>query len=308
MRTLFGTLCLLVAAGSAVARAQTGTIDCQAGQTDDGRPTALWLDAIQQLKGDAAAAAAATPRPLTVGEIAWEESICSRKTAWQERREALAAPYRPADPPLTIRILTGNRGGEDAFAPDARTIAFDLSRLVAEYGDARSEVNALRIDRLFAHEYSHLMQQAWLALHPQPQATAMERAELAIWREGLGNYESLSERWRSRAGEFSPAAREALDRLVPVYVARLAGLACVTAGVEAERIAGLSQGAFDRKWGALPAALWLEIDVARRPEALREFVQSGTAGVRELARRHLTPSQFAELEAARAKSAACAPG
>ena len=53
----------------------------------------------------------------------------------------------------------------------------------------------------------------------------------------------------------------------------------------------------------LELALWLESDVARPPRASRDFVQCGAA-----ARHHLSPSQFAALETARARSTRCDPG
>jgi hypothetical protein len=309
LRSLVFVLWILATAPAGAERSGPAAIEYVAGQTPDGHPSALWLDAVRLLKGTSAASAAAAPRSLSDAEAAWEERIRSRETLWTARRESLAAPFRPVTPPEPVRILMGNRGAEDAFAYDAKTIAFDLSRLAAEYGDARTDENGLRIDRFFAHEYTHLLQKAWLLEHPQPAGTELERAGLAIWREGLGNYYSLSARWRSQAGRDSPAAREALARLVPVYVVRLSSLACASAEEAAALVAGLSQGPFEHKWGALPVALWLESESARRPGALRDFVQSGVAGLHALERRHLSPSQLAELEAARARSSRCgSPG
>jgi hypothetical protein len=264
---------------------------------------------VRRLHGDEAAReAAASLRPLAAGERAWETLVRSRRPAWETRRAPLAAPFLPVAAPAGVRVVLGNGGAEDAFTHDPRTIGFDLSRLVSEYGDAGSEENRARIDRFFAHEYSHLLQKAWLADHPQPAATPVERAELGIWLEGLGNWYSLAGRWRAVDGVESAASRAARAELEPVLVARMRALACASAEEEGALVADLSMGPFTKKWGALPAALWLEIEAASSPDALRAFVQGGAASVRDLARRHLAPELFAELEAARAKSSGCAAG
>ena len=52
------------------------------------------------------------------------------------------------------------------------------------------------------------------------------------------------------------SVRSALERLEPRFVARLAALACGSPDAET-LIADLSEGRFEEKWGALPAALWL---------------------------------------------------
>jgi hypothetical protein len=201
--------------------------------------------------------------------------------------------------------VVGNRGGEDAFTHDARTIGFDLSRLEAEYGDARDAENLARIDRFFAHEYTHLLQKAWLAEHPQPQSTPFERAELAIWLEGVGNYYSLSPRWRSRGAAEAEPARAALAELEPVFVERMKALACASPEQEAAATRDLSTGPFSKKWGALTVALWLDRETRRSPAALRDFVQAGAPASLALAGRHLPRAARAELEAARARSRSC---
>jgi hypothetical protein len=275
----------------------------------DGAASPLWLELVGRLRaGDREAlAAAAAPRPLAPAERDWEALIRARAPAWQTRRRELAIPFQPIEPPAAIRVVLGNRAGEDAFTHDPRTIGFDLSRLAAEYGEATSDENRQRIDRFFAHEYTHLLQKAWRRAHPGEPRTAFERAELGMWLEGLGNYYSLSDRWRSRAGQPPPDARTALADLEPVLVARMSALACASAAEEAALTADLSQGPFTRKWGALPVALWLEAEASAGPDVLARFVRPGPPAVGELARRHLPAALAAELDRARARSTACPP-
>jgi hypothetical protein len=297
-------------APAANAAAAPSRIEVVVAIAEDGTARAPWLELVRRRKSDEVAEEAArVSRPLTAGESGWAELIRWHAAAvWPARLAELASPFAPVEPPAAVRVVLGNRGGEDAFTHDPVTIGFDLSKLAALYGEAGSEENGDRIDRLFAHEYVHLLQKAWLPAHRQPQASPLERAELEAWAEGLGNYHSLSKAWRASAGIPSPKARAALERLEPVFVERMAALACATPEEAARLTADLSNGPFDRKWGALTVALWIDREASADPRAVRGFVQSGASAVRDLARRHLGPDRFAALGRAREKSRACRPG
>lgn len=278
--------------------------------TPEGAPTELWLDLVRRLRSSESAVSAATAvrRPLADGELAWERLIRSRVEAWQARRAELARPFQPVALPGSIRIVLGNRGAEDAFTHDPRTIGLDLSRLVSEYGAAASAENRERIDRFFAHEFTYLLQKAWLAERPLRTGKPYARAELGMWLEGLGNYYSLSGKWRSTHGIASPAARAALAELEPVLVAHMAALACASEEDAAPLLGTLSMGPFTRKWGALPVALWLEAEASADTDALTRFVQMGPTGVHDFVRHHLPPTLAADLDRARTRAAACLEG
>lgn len=271
-----------------------------------GAPGALWLELLaRRLPAPAVAAAAAERRPASPADLAWIELVRSRLPSWETRVAALAELFAPVAPPATVRVVLGNRAGEDAWTHDPTTIAFDVSRLEREYGPAGEAENRARIDRFFAHEFTHLLQKAWFPAHPQPMATPFELAELEMWTEGLGNWYSLSERWRATPEGPSIAAREALSRLGPVLVERMSALACAGEAESARLRADLSNGPFARKWGALPVALWLELEATRSDRALRDFVRGGVASVGELARRYLPTELSARLEDARHRSRTC---
>jgi hypothetical protein len=241
---------------------------------------------------------ASAPKPLTEPERAWRALLEERAARFDPTE--LDALFAPVPPPAFVCIAIGNRGAEDAFTHDATTMGFDVSRLQAEYGDAAQ--NTDRVDRFLRHEYVHLLQKAWLAEHPYPAGTPLRTALLGIWTEGLGNYYSLSSRWR---GASSEPARAALERLHPRLVERLAALACAPRDRAAALLADLSMGKFEEKWGALPAALWLEAEAARSDAALRDFVLAGPDGIWRIAERHLTAEHRAKLREIRALSAAC---
>lgn len=305
MRRLVLTCALLLPAGAAAAIERISlTVAVEA----NGRATPLWAEVLERRgnSADSVEAAVELRRPLDAREAAWARRFAALATDIPTRLEVWAALFAPVEGPAAIRVVLGNRGGEDAMTHDATTIAFDLAKLQALYGDAESAENRARLERLFLHEYVHLLQKAWLAQHPQPAASAFERALGEIWSEGLGNLVSMSDRWRSDGGRPSPAAVEALARLEPRFVERLAALACATPTEAARLTADLSNGPFAEKWGALTAALWLEREASLDRRALRRFVQAGTPGVLDLAGRHLSRQSSMLLTAARERSRACA--
>lgn len=258
--------------------------------TDDAQ---LWQTMIRKLSGPEAVAS----RSMNDGQRAWAALIRTRAAAWPAEIPALAKNYAPVPAPEVATIVIGNGGGHDAFTHDATTIGFDVARLHAEYGDAALPENRERIDRFFRHEYVHLLQKAWLREHPYDASTPLRAALLGIWAEGLGNTYSLSERWRGDA----EAAQHARAELEPRFVARLAALACASKADADALTADLSMGRFDRKWGALPVALWLQAE----PGSERDLVLAGPEGIWDLATRHLPEGTRAILREARAAAALC---
>jgi hypothetical protein len=256
----------------------------------------LWLSMIHRLHGPDATPSS---QPMTEAQQAWAALIRSRSQRWESEIPALSAHFAPVPGPEIATIAIGNGGGEDAFTHDATTIGFDVARLHAEYGDAASPENTARIDRFFRHEYTHLLQKAWLAQHPYTADTPLRAALLGIWKEGFGNYYSLSPRWRG------DLAVKTLSELEPRFVARLAALACASPSTADALTADLSMGRFDQKWGALPVALWLDADASRSPDALRQFVLAGPDGVWNLAERHLSEDLRAVLREARVAADLC---
>lgn len=271
----------------------------ESGYGEDGTPTPAWRAALAGLRGGPVTPSA--PRVPTAGEAAWAAAIRGRAAHWPAEVAALRAPFEPLAGPAEIRLLVGLGDGEDAFSPEDRTVAFDVARLAALYGDATLPENGARLDRFFRHECTHVLQKAWLATHPYPARTPLRSALLDLWKEGQGNLHSLSARWRTPQGELTAGARAALDRLVPRLVARLAALAGASPEAAARLRAGLSTGPFEAKWGALPVALWLAEAQGREPGALRTYVTAGPEGIWELGARHLPEALrpvWRELQAA----------
>lgn len=286
----------LLAALSAAEACQATELELVTGVGPDGRPDAVWLDAVRVFHDEAALASlAASARPLSAPEIAWRNLIRERMRRWPADLERLQAPFAGTAPPPSVVVAVGNQGGNDAFSPGPAAIAFDLQRLQALYGDAGDPANADRIDRFFAHEFTHVMHKAWQRQHGFEPATPLEAALWESAREGIGNYRSLSARWRDANGDLTEHAIATLARLEPVFVERFAALAHANEA-EAEALrAGLSMGPFEDKWGALPVALWLVLETRHSEQALADWVAGGPWAVLDLARRNLAPGLAARL-------------
>jgi hypothetical protein len=306
---LLGTVCLISALRAQVADKPTSALRLVWGVTDAGEASDQWLAMLRKrLRPEAYDSVAPLRKPVTADERAWGELIQSRTSAWKQEIPTLAELFRPIRPPEEVLIVIGNRGAEDAFTHDPMTIGFDLAALQANYGDARLPVNKDRLDRFFRHEFVHVLQKAWLPAHPWVMDTPLRTAIAEIWTEGLGNYYSLSPRWRSTKGKRPDIAARTLGTLEPRFVVRLAALACAGPDAASVLTRDLSWGQFERKWGALSVALWLEAEPKAPAEALRHFVVSGPAGVWELARRHLpSPLRTSLMEASMADSLCSAP-
>lgn len=293
-----------VAAAAALASAMVHPTDLvraarlavQVGQEKDGTPTARWL-AAASLFNDAAtvAALAAESAPFDAAEAAWRDLVVSRSDAWTAAMPGLERPFRDTEPPALLYVLVGNVGAMDAFVVDDTTIAFDVGALQRIYGDASTPENGARIDRFFAHEYTHVVHRAWRAQRDLELHSQLERALWDCLTEGLGNYRSLSDRWFADDTQLSERARIVLARLQPILVDRLGRLATASDEEAVELTRGLSMGPFDEKWGALPVALWLAEEVAADPDALTHWIERGPWGVLDLARRHLPADLAAGL-------------
>ena len=276
------------------------------GVTEAGEATDQWLAMLRKrLSPEEYDSVAPQRKPLTTDEGAWADLILSRAMTWEREIPTLSELFRPIRPAGEVLIVIGNRGAEDAFTHDPTTIGYDLAALHANYGDARMPENRDRMDRFFRHEFVHLLQKAWLAVHPWVMDTPLRAAIAEIWGEGLGNYYSLSARWRSNDGRRSDAAASALAVLEPRFVARLAALACARPDAAAALTGDLSWGTFERKWGALTTALWLEGEPEAPAQALRHFVVAGPAGVWDLADRHLPGALRAVATEARMADSLC---
>jgi hypothetical protein len=277
-----------------LACASPGRLELRLGFEPDGTATPEWRAAVETHTGTKPAW---DPCPLAEEEAAWLALLRSRLPSWEVRVPELCVPFEGLCAPARVALVVGHQHGEDGFGLGGEVVYFDLSALVRAYGAAAEPANPARLDRFFAHEYTHVLHWRWARAHPQPSSTPLELALWAMAREGLGNLRSLSESWVGPGGALTLLARDTLAELEPILVERLAALARATPAEEAALTAGLSTGPFRKKWGALPVALWLAEESRGDDRRLRPFVAQGGAGVLALARRHLAQELAARLPA-----------
>lgn len=298
---LFGLRWLLVVLSFAATPSTAGTSDSihlnlVLGYTDHGLATTAWKEAVRH-RYDAALldSVVSHMRRVSTSEHAWKELIVSRLEAWRVMTDSLLAPFEGTVPPDTVTILLGLHGGNDAFTFAPSTICFDLGRLHREYGPATAAVQIGRIDRFFAHEYTHLLHKAWAREHPVALTTPLD---VALWEclvEGVGNYRSLNRRWVEPGGRLTEHARSVLAQLEPVFVRRISALASADDDEAPRLMEGLSDGRFDRKWGALTVALWLVQETEWDDRRMKPWIDAGPEGVLDLARRYLAEERRSQL-------------
>jgi hypothetical protein len=258
------------------------------GFTQDGAMTDEWCEAIREWHTPASLERLTRDSvAVPVQVMEWMELIESRLPSWGGMIDSLRLPFVGIPPPDTIIVLLGIRGGNDAFSPSALTICFDLDRLFAEYGPASAVINHRRIDRFFAHEFTHILHGIWATRYGLQPETPLEIALWICLKEGLGNYRSLSEKWVDPQGELTDHAHVVLKRLEPTFVERISALEHASEEDVPHLMQGLSMGPFEQKWGALPVALWLAREAGGNDRNLRQWVEKGPWGILELARMYL---------------------
>jgi hypothetical protein len=271
-------------------------LNVEPGVEPGGWPSPAWLSAVRAFNDEVALEALAGVRkPWSEQESAWARLIASRSAEWAARQGELQVPFGDVEVPDAVTIVLGNQGGNDAFVAGDNVIGFDLSRLLAVYGPASAPGNSDRIDRFLAHEYTHILHKAWRRNAGLLLTTPLEHALWGCLTEGLGNYRSLSARWRDDQRRLTPLAMQTLERLQPEFTTRIAALEHATGGEAETLMAGLSMGPFEQKWGALPVALWLAREAQEGDAALHYWVEQGPRGVLELARKHLPADLAARL-------------
>lgn len=283
------------------------------GLTDTGRPTAEWIDAIRDRVGASdLATIEQTARPLSADETAWRTLIASEAGAWCEAIPRLNAPFRHVSPPINPGILLGNQGGGDGFTHDPNDVAIDLHEMTQAYADMPDGDRHALVRRLLAHEYTHLLLHRWMDAHGWSEASVthdpFRRALRTLYNEGIANYRSIEDpRWVGADGALTPHARDTLAALQPVMLERLQGLAAHPSDEDAAHLLrNISQGPLERKWGAIPIALWLADATYGDPQRMAAWIEGGPDGILGLAVHHGDPQYRRAFEALLAQGRASA--
>jgi hypothetical protein len=265
-------------------------ITFEQGVDESGNLTKVWLDVIQdQFSKEELDQVINIKKKLSDSEIEWANLIGSKLSHWEKQFEDIAIPFSNIQIPDKISVVVGNTGKVDAFTSrEIETKIFlNLSVLFREYGNAGSQENKGRIDRLFAHEFTHLLHYQWFKKNPYIPGTPLEKALKRCLVEGIGHYRSISDKWRDKNGHITDHAEKTLLSLEPVFVQRLIAIKYATETEATVLMQDLSMGRFNEKWGALTVALWLVKESAGDDKNLIKWINLGPDGILTLALNHL---------------------
>jgi hypothetical protein len=229
-------------------------------------------------------------RALTKEELEWEQLIRAQAVQWNMFPDSLMIPFGDIPMKDTIYVLLGCFGTDDAFTYKDQTVCFDLTAFSNVYGSAILPVNRSRIDRIFAHEFTHLIHKEW-AIRNNLQLKNFR--DSILWEclyEGIGMYRSLPERWMPRNDTVPEITQNALKNLAPVFVDRMIAIHRDTVLTSEQRRllhAGLSRGPVDKKWGAFTVGIWLAMEADGDDRKLVLLMNRGLEAVLELAGRYL---------------------
>jgi hypothetical protein len=255
---------------------------------------AIWKDALQSRMSAAQLDSfARIKRPLSKEEEAWKSLIISKTVIWNTWRDSLGIPFQNIHLHDTVHILLGYLGNDDGFTYGARTVCFDVTAFYRAYGDAQLPENSNRIDRIFAHEYTHLLHKAWARKTNWQMLSFKDSIIWECWYEGMGNYRSLNVKWLPVNGELPAISRQTLDSLCPIFADRMHTIQTKTYFTSAEKRqiqANLSRGSFTKKWGAVPIAIWLALEARGNDNNLIPLINMGPAAVDYLASKYMTCS------------------
>lgn len=259
-----------------------------------------WLDALQTRQSKTYLdSVARITRPLTANEHDWLTLIQSRTTRWNSFRDSLNAPFDRITLSDSIFVLTGYQGGDDGFTYGHQTICFDLTAFYDNYGPATSDENNSRIDRIFSHEYTHLLHKAWAKTNNLVLKNFQDSILWECLYEGMGMYRSLAKKWTLQHDSLPIITREALDRLYPVFIDRLTQIQKLENPTASEKVAlnkNLSRGSVDKKWGAFPVAIWLMLESKGDDKNLVPWINAGPKSIPELAKKYLPEEQRQKLQ------------
>lgn len=233
---------------------------------------------------------AALERRLYPDEVEWLHLIHLKLSVWNSFRDSLHAAFPAQSVYDTIYVMVGYLGADDGFTYGLQTVCLDLTALASAYGDAKLEENNNRIDRIFAHEYTHLLHKAWVGDNKLAVQSFSDSIHWECLYEGVGMYRSLNQRWLPAGGVLPGATQEVLEQLYPVFTDRMIRIATSAdlSYQEKEMLnANLSRGPVSRKWGAFTVAIWLLLETGGDAKKLAACINEGPAVVIRLAKKYL---------------------
>jgi hypothetical protein len=271
-------------------RENSETIIIQSGFVQD-KASGIWLEALKsRIPADKLDSVSRIRWEPTGLEKKWKKIIESKTSAWNSIRDSLSIPFKSLKLSDTIFVLVGFGGYDDGFTYGPQTVCLDLTALQREYGNADLPENVSRIDRLFAHEYTHLLHKAWAINSRHELRTFRDSILWECLYEGIGMYRSLNSRWLPVQGKLPEITIKTLKELYPVFVDRINVIQSGKPMNNEEKMAlnkNLSRGAVNKKWGAFPVAIWLALEAKGDERNLGYWVNLGPEAVLKLSKKYI---------------------
>lgn len=229
-------------------------------------------------------------RVHTPEEKLWIKLIEDKAMVWNKFRDSIGLPFPGVKMEDTIYILPGYLGKDDGFTYGFNTVCLDVTALHSVYGSADNPENIERIDRLFAHEYTHLLHKVWAKKNDLKLTSFKDDILWECIYEGIGMYRSLTSKWKPQNGILPELTKNTLKELYPVFVDNLIKVLSDPHLPEEEKKkigANLSRGSVPKKWGALPMAIWLALESGGDDKRLASLINKGPEAVLILATKYL---------------------
>lgn len=229
-------------------------------------------------------------RTLNNEEKEWYQLIDFRASKWSHMKDSLKVPFKGVYINDTITVLLGYQGYDDAFTVGYKTVCLNLSALVREYGSAKTAKNKVRIDRFFAHEYTHLLSKEWARQTGQKLETYKDSIYWECMFEGLGMYRSMSDKWFPKGDSLSNEAQKTFKKLYPIFTERITTIETSENLSEDDKVKlhrNLSRGSMKKKWGALPVAVWLAMEAKGEDRNLIPWIKMGPEALIPLSKKYL---------------------
>lgn len=229
-------------------------------------------------------------RPLTIEELAWQDLIKSRTNHWNQFRDSLRLPFGDIPVEDTITVLLGYLGVDDGFTYGYGTVCFDLTALQTNYGSANLAENKNRMDRLFAHEFTHLLHKEWVRKNDLKLNSFRDSILWECLYEGIGMYRSLTTKWLPAHDSLPLLTKTTLAELYPIFDKKIARINSPDPLTNEEKTtiqSNLSRGMVSKKWGAFPMAIWLALEAKGDDRNLIPWISKGPSAVLMLADKYL---------------------
>ena len=252
------------------------------------RKSVAYLDSLEQVV-----------KPLSISENAWLNLIKSKENSWNQMKDSLKIPFGDIYINDTTYVYLGYQGNDDGFTYKYQTVCFDLTALNRAYGSAKDSVNDNRIDRIFTHEYTHVLHKEWARQKKLVLKTFQDSILWECMYEGIGMYRSMSVKWRPIGDSLSPTASKNFENLYPTFVERLTTIETskeLSFNDKKRLHKNLSRGSMKQKWGALPMGVWLALEAKGNPENLKTWIDKGPNAVIPLALKHLSGEHKIKFE------------